>query len=273
MSEIYQVRIGELLLDSMLTQHPIKFQEVEGWRGVPSSRGRTDSIPGAHGAFPRSPVLRSERLITVKGFVRTSSHGETTAICDEMSQMLEQESVMRVEDEQGIWCREVELNRFVPDDPKGTGFARFVIDLTSHDPLRYREPVTLGPVGLPVREGGLVFPAEFPWNFGAEMVAVQPATNDGAVPVHPVIRVEGSASSLVVFGGPRRLEFGAFTGVLVLDSLQRRAWLNGVDVTIDMVRRDWFVIEPDTTENFSFTAANPVGEPRLWIDDFKIGAW
>src|SRR5690606_29957449 len=120
------------------------------------------------------------------------------------------------------------------------------------DPVRYRDPVVLGPVGLPTHDGGLVLPSAFPWNFGTTSRSVLTVDNTGDVPVLPAVTVRGSADSVTVRGGPRVVSFGGFAGVLVFDSAQRRVFVNGADRTRDMVLRRWPVVPAGGVHEFTF---------------------
>lgn len=179
---------------------------------------------------------------------------------------------MSVLDTGSWWSRDVVVDEFAPEDARGTGFARFAIDLTAPDPVRYRDPVMLGPAGLPVREGGLSLPEEFPWDFGTSVVPSLEVVNDGSVPVLPVVRVRGAADSVVVHGGPRRVAFGQFAGELVIDSRERRAWLNGGDVTRHLTRRDWHTVAGGERAGFFFEAVNPSPNIALTVE-YRIGVW
>lgn len=96
--------------------------------------------------------------------------------------------------------------------------------------------------------------------------------NDGAVPVYPAVVVQGSASSITVVGGPRRLGFGAFDGVLRFDSADRRGFLNGGEVTRRMTRRDWPVVPAGESHDFYFSAVDPSPDLSLTVE-YRIGAW
>ncbi len=274
MVEASQVFIGELLLESAHSDHPVKFQRIDGWRGLSQSRGRQDAVPGDHGTYPSVTSLRAALPITVSGFVRGQSYADVTLAISSMSNLLAQGAVlpMRVLEPDGWWVREVEVVEFVPEDPAGRHLAKFELDLTAPDPVRYRDPVVVGPVGVPTQVGGLHFPARFPWNFGMSSREAVPVVNDGTVPLYPVVTVQGGADSLTVHGGPRRVEVSAFDGTLVLDARNRRAFLNGGDITRHLLRRDWPQVPAGATHDFSFEAVNPASDTSLTVE-YRIGAW
>lgn len=273
-NDMFLVRIGGAELGTTATSHEAKFQRITGWYGLPSARGESDAIPGSNGSYVPENVYRSERQVTVTGYVHQRDHESAIRVLDSMSQAFASDSVleMGVQDSDGWWYREVIVTAFETDDPRGTGFARFTIDLISPDPVRYREPVVVGPVKLPVRSGGLVLPQAFPWDFGSYDGDVATVVNDGTVPVLPRTVVTGSGSSLTVHGAGRRVQFGAFSGEFVFDSSERRAWLNGTDVTRQLVRRDWPVVEPGESADFYFRAAGASPDVSLLVE-YRIGVW
>ena len=186
--------------------------------------------------------------------------------------LAEQVVELRVCDDTGVWSRMVEVEAFQPAEQWNRRRVPFTMDLIAPDPVRYRDSVTLGPVGLPVRAGGLVLPQAFPWDFGVSIRPVATLVNEGSVPVLPRVTVRGSADSLVVQGGPRRVEFGEFSGELVIDSRERRAWLNGSDVTRALTRRDWHTVPPGTQQDFVFDAPGASPGTEMTVE-YRIGAW
>lgn len=247
------------------------FSSLVDWDGVPEARGETDPIPGADGAYSRASIYRASRAGSVNAAIVADTVDEFIAVRRRVEAMPAQ-GTMRVDLGDGFWSRQVEIQKVtIPDARAGTE-TEFTIDLIAPDPVRYRDLVTVGPVGLPVREGGLVLPEAFPWDFGTSTRPVITVVNDGTVPVLPVVTVRGSASSLIVHGGPRRLEFGAFDGVLVFDSVQRRAFLNGGDVTRELLRRDWHTVPAGSTQDFFFEAVDVSADTTMTVE-YRIGAW
>ena len=247
------------------------YQELVDWDGVPDARGGGDPVPSANGVFPRSVGLRESRLISVKAAISVGSDAEFFEAKRRVESM-PFAGEMRVDQGDGVWVRDVEVEQVSIPDAHAVGYVEFTIDVVAPDPVRYRDWVTLGPVGVPTRSGGLVLPSEFPWDFGEEVRAIVAVDNAGRVPVLPRVKVSGSADAVVVHGGPRRLEFGPFVGELVFDSLSRRAWLNGSDVTRQLVRRDWHSVPAGQSQDFFFTATDPSPDMSMTVE-YRIGAW
>lgn len=247
------------------------YQKLAGWDGVPDSRGKNDSIPGRHGQYAATQVLREARAITLTGAIITDS----TERFFDLKRQIEAVSsvcVMSVDQGDGAWVRGVEIDNIEIPDFHTRTMTTFSVDMVAPDPVRYRDVSVLGPVGLPVREGGLRLPEAFPWNFGRDIRSVLTVVNDGGLPVFPVVRITGSAASVVVSGGPRRVGFGAFEGELVFDASDRRALLNGGDVTRRMTRRDWPMVPPGVSHDFTFVAGSPSPDFLMTVE-YQIGVW
>lgn len=245
---------------------------INGWRGLPSARGSNDSIPGAHGSYGGTRVLRESRSIEVRGAAIAATEFEAVAMIDALeAEVAERPVTMWVHDTHGAWSRLVEVEAVDIVGAWNRNRILFAIDATAADPRRYR-PLTIGgPVSLPTQTGGLILPRAFPWDFGVSNRQIFDLVNDGDIPVFPTLRITGSADSITVFGGAQRLVFGQFSGTLVFDSLQRRAWLNGTDVTREVLRRDWPVVPIRGTSAFYFEAVEPSLDIEMTVE-YLIGA-
>lgn len=269
----YNVWVGDIQFDWKYADRGYFYKNLAGWNDLADVRGKRDAVPSAHGLYPAVESWRTGASITVTGSLMGASRADAEYLRDQLITALSSASVMRVEDSTGTWLRDVEVDEVSIKDPGGwSPIIHFKIDLVAPDPVRYSDVLPFGPVGLPVLEGGLFLPASLPWDLGVADLQVAEVTNAGSLPMHPVVTLQGSASSVVVHGGPRVLSFGAFDGTLVFDSLQRRAFLNGADVTRLLVQRDWFVIPPGGTLGFSFEAVAP--SPGLYMSgEYRIGVW
>ena len=246
---------------------------VNGWRGLPGARGDGDPIPGGHGSYAATRVLREERSIEVRGASIAASERAAVAMLDALeAEVAGQPVMMRVHDADGVWWRMVEVETVQVVGAWNRDRVIFAIDAIAADPRRYRDPIMAGPVGLPSQVGGLVLPKAFPWDFGVSVRGVATVDNAGAIPIFPRITVQGSGDDLLVVGGARRLQFAAFDGTMVFDSKQRRAWLNGVDVTRSLLRREWPQVAAGERADFMFEATNPNPDTTLTVE-YLIGAW
>lgn len=246
------------------------YRELRDWDGRPDARGGGDAIPGGQGVYARTAEYRESRAITVQAAIVTASTVEYFEVKRRVESM-PMFGEMRVDQGDGYWVRQVEVESIDIPDAHTRTWTPFTIDLVAPDPARYRDSVMAGPVGPPSRAGGLVFPAAFPWDFGSEVRDVATVTNSGAVPVWPRVVLTGAATQVKVSAGPGLLMFGQFDGVLVFDARERRAFLDGVDVTRRMLRREWPQIPAGQSQDFYFEAVDPVG--LLMTVEYRIGAW
>lgn len=248
----------------------LTYSNLAGWDGIPEDRGGGDSIPGGHGVYARAEVLRESRAIVLTANLIADS-SERFFELKRMLEALPSVGELRVDQGDGVWSRQVEIQHMPIPDFHTRTITEFTIDMIAPDPVRYSDALTLGPVGLPVRSGGLVLPSAFPWNFGTSIRPTLEVVNFGSLPAYPIVRVTGSGDSLSVMGGPRRVEFGAWAGEFVIDNRQRRAFLNGADVTRQLTRRDWQQVPPGQTYSFSFDA--PGSSDAQMTVDYRIGVW
>lgn len=254
---------------------------LQGWRGLPDKRGETSVIPGGHGRFARSSVLRESRVITVIGHVYAADNAELHAVADRLEAQLGAGGVgeMKVSTPGGgTWSREVEIDTLTIDPDRGRRWTKFTIDMLAPDPRRYGPRVAVGPVTLPQVSGGVRFPQRAPFNFGRVSEAgrlILP--NSGALSMFPVVRVEGGFTEVTVrsvtTGRSVVLPWPVGVGEDVLfDMGKRRATAGGVDVTRWMTRRQWLEVPAGETHELRFEVLRPQGTPQMWAE-YQIGAW
>lgn len=253
--------------------------DLEGWRGLTEARGDADNIPGGHGRFRRSKIVRESRVITLKAAIIADDPAGLDAACMRLESALAVGAgVLRVATDAGIWERWVEIDTLDIDPDRGRRWTRCTIDMIAPDPRRYGPAQEIGPVGLPVSVGGVRLPQRMPWNFGsvseASRLVIQ---NSGSIPLAPEIEVSGGFSRVAVVDvtAGRRLTLDRLvheTGSVVFDSYARRALGSAGDVTRWMTRKQWFEIAPGAAHEFRFEAVSPIGGPQMRAR-FRIGAW
>lgn len=254
------------------------FNELVGWGGVTEGRGDTDPIPGGHGSFRRATkVLRSERPISIGGWVLAGDRSGLLAKLAQMEAAFADAGEMTVSDGGGAWSRWVEVDSFRVDDSRAGHQASFTIDLVAPDPRRYGPLLTVGPVGMPTSTGGVRLPHRFPWNFGSTTDAARLfVENAGLVDLSPAFSITGGFSRVTVrdiaTGARMRLDREVHDGeTLVLDARMRRASIGASEVTRWMTARQWPLIGPGKTHEFRFEVDGRVGDP-LMTAQFRIGA-
>ena len=256
------------------------WSDLEGWWGLPDSRGEADLIPGEHGRFKRSKVLREARVLTLSGAIYAADNfGLVEARTRLEAALAEGIGSMRVATAaSGVWERWVEIDTLTIAPDHGRRWTTFTIDMLAPDPRRYGPEQVVGPVGLPVSTGGVRLPQRMPWNFGT--VSEQSrllVPNSGAIKLHPFIDVSGGFNtvSVVDITSGRRLSLNWQVpegSTLVLDSGARRATVDGSDVTRWLTRRQWFEIPAGETHEFRFEVSAPNGSPEMRAR-FRNGAW
>lgn len=255
--------------------------ELEGWWGLPDLKSNSDSIPGAHGSFRRHYSYRESRSITLTGHILADSNAGLVAVRDRLERALSSsvDGVMRVvTTSYGAWSRTVEVDTLEIEPDHGRSYTKFTVDMVANDPIRYMDGVMIGPVGLPVKHGGLRLPKRFPWNFGdGRTLARLTVHNVGSAPLYPTVFVSGGFSTLVVrdLTGGSSLEYGAPVESgqqITLDSRNSQAVIGGRSVTRNMTRREWFEIPPGESHTFEFRVTGRVGDPMMSIW-YEIGAW
>lgn len=275
--ETHKVALGDIVLHGYADM-PDPFSglavtAINGWRGLPGARGRNDSIPGGQGEYQSTRVLREGRSIEIRGAAIAATEFEAISLVDELEAAVAARPIeMWVFDADGAWSRIVEVQVVQIVGAWNRDRIVFAIDAYASDPRRYRPLSVLGPARLPVQVGGLVLPRAFPWDFGVSNIQMIEVENVGDVDILPRLVVEGSADAITIRGGARSLEFGGFDGTLVFDSRERRAWLNGTDVTRSVLRRDWPVVSPGAVDQFYFEAEEPSEDIHLTVE-YRIGAW
>lgn len=249
---------------------------VNGWRGLPGARGSSDPIPGAHGSYQSARVLREERSIEIRGAAIALTESAALAMLDALEAAVAGVPVaMWVTDEQGSWVRFVEVETVQVIGNYASNRVRFAIDAIASDPRRYSAEEFVGPIELPKQVGGLTFPAAFPWTFGTKSGGTAELHNRGTADLFPKLEVSGgSFDSVTISVGGSRIEFGSLSEgqTLVVDSKQRRAFVDGVDVTRELLKREWPSLKPGETQTVSFACESATGDPTLVIW-FQIGAW
>lgn len=270
----YIEMFGVVLSGAKRPEDGLYWTDLEGWWGLPDLKTDSDSIPGANGRFSRAHHYRDSRVITLVGHILTESSSGLVSVRHRLEAALSvgYGQMTVVTDSYGSWSRMVEVDTLEIEPDHGKEWTKFTVDMVAPDPLRYQEWEVRGPVGLPVQEGGLILPKAFPWDFGNSIIQVIQVDNTGDVPIYPKMTLQGSAESVALRGGPMTLEYGDFDGTLTFDSDERRAWLDGTDVTRWMVRRDWPVIPAGDTFSFYFEAFNPSDDIALTVS-YRIGAW
>lgn len=272
--------LGETLSGIDRPDGGLIWTDLEGWWGLPDSRGEGDPIPGGHGRFRRARVLREARVITLTGHIYGANNHELVATRDRLEAALAVGAgTMKVATSaSGVWERWVEIDTLTVSPDHGRHETSFTVDIIAPDPRRYGPIQRLGPVGLPDAQGGVRLPQRMPWNFGTVSEAGRLLIpNAGKIPVLPTIIVEGGFEVVTVTditaGRRLRLEWPVAEGDSVtFNSRARRVDLGPSEVTRWLISRQWFEIPPGRTHEYRLEIIGRSGDPRMW-GEYREGGW
>ena len=272
--------LGETLSGVDKPDGGLIWSDLEGWWGLPDSRGDGDLIPGGHGRFRRAEVLREARVITLKGHIYGADNRELVAVRDRLEAALSAGAgPMRVATSaSGVWERWVEIDTLTIEPDHGRHETAFTVDMIAPDPRRYGPRLRVGPAGLPTSQGGVRFPQRAPFNCGSVASGGRLLIpNAGVIPVYPTIIVAGGFESVTVSditaGRRLRLDWPVPEGeAAVFDSRARRVDLGKSEITRWLTRREWFKIPAGRTHEFRFEVSGGSGDPQMW-GEYREGAW
>ncbi|MEV8336971.1 hypothetical protein [Leucobacter sp. NPDC077196] len=254
--------------------------DLEGWWGIPDARGESVSIPGGHGRFRRSHMLREARVITLTGHIYAANNRELHEIRDRLEEALAEGSgrMLVATDSGAVWERWVEIDTLAIAPDRGRRWTKFTVDMLAPDPCRYGPVQTVGPVTLPTSTGGVKLPQAMPWNFGRTSGGARLVLpNAGTIPIYPRIIVSGGGHLVTVrditANRTLRLDWTVPEGSeLAFDCERRRVELEGQDVTRWLVIRQWFEVPKRATHEFRFEVEDRIGDP-LMTAEYRNGAW
>lgn len=270
---------GVTLSGSHVPDGGVLFTKIDGWGGVTAARGGGDPIPGGHGSFRRvKPALRSERPISITGWILADSRAALLSKIAQMEAAFSGAGEMTVYDDGGVWARWVEVDDFRVDDSHGRSAAAFTLDGVAPDPHRYGPLQRVGPVSLPEAQGGVRLPQRMPWNFGTVADGGRLIVpNSGTIPLSPVLCVSGGFDAVTILdvtaGRRIRLDWPvALSDSVVIDSRSRRVTMGSAEVTRWLTRRQWFEIQPGAVHEFRFDVVGRAGDPSMFAE-FREGGW
>ena len=251
------------------------FTGLKDWYGVPETKASADQIPQGHGAFDSGVDWRSAAVPSFTALYIGATEAEALlaveAFCALGTSAAQQ--VMAVTDPLRRTSREVSVKFVKARDHRGRRYIYVDVDTLAADPRRYGAEV-LSTTGLPTLSGGLVFPIDFPIDFGAAGDVGRLTTeNDGTQVTYSRFVVAGGALaggfSLVDVEDGRevRLEFPiAATDVVTVDSKTGRAWINDESNSLSgfLTVSQWWSIPAGGSRQVQFNAIGATtGTPIL----------
>lgn len=246
----------------------------EGWSGSPDPRVvDVAELPNSDGQLSGT-VLTTARAITLGGAVHAASQAGLQAAIDQVTALLsgpDRTGVLYVAEPhvtRHALVRRAAATQVAKQSPF---LATWILQLVADDPLRYHDPVTVGPVGLPSPGGGMVFPAfdvtgkaEFgaPGNTG-QMTLINPGLADA----FPTFTITGPVLGGVVLtdvGSGRQIVYAgdvpADATLLIIDSSTGTATLNGADRTGELTAKQWWPVPAGGASTVQFATLGPAGQ-------------
>ena len=256
---------------------------LDAWYVLPSVDVKLHKRPNAHGSFALGQIFAGEALPAINGQRFGSSPAAALADRERLSAFFEEGNpvVMRVNDENGMTSRIVNVVAF--SAPFHYGFDHFDFDmaLVATDPRRYG-PASSDSEGMPSAGSGLV------WNLGtsgsglyfdwgtAGVLGQVEYTNTGKATTYPRIEVGGLGAfdagfRVTEIETGRELTFAratVFGDVIVFDNRTQRATIanGGGDVTGFLSSRKWFEVPKGATRRYQITPLGSVsGSPTITL--------
>lgn len=259
--------------------------ELEGLYDSPETRYDENLVPGEDGAFDPDEVLLGPRRVVVRGTCESSSPGWADRVARPWLTALAKKRDLNFRafvGGQWVSLRRAKIRGQVKVRDVDEYFTEFEIPIWTHDSRKYgpkrriemdaaiepsgglRFPMVDGSVSFGT-SGGVLFPGVFIiHNPGTADLFPEKFTVRGPVPRFSI----ASESSVIEYDGPitrgQELTVTPFAG--------GRAYLDGADVSTNLVRADWVPVRPGETRGYLFSPEDPQPGSQLAID-YSEGAW
>jgi hypothetical protein len=256
-----RIQLGDLVLNTVDAQGVGWYcASMDGWDS-PDTRTTLTEREADHGAWA-GPVYLQERVVTLAGKAYAPSP-------DGVFGAVEQLKTANSLGDQTLTVYET-VPRQLTVRRSGKLLAQRLTDqvvdwsiqMTAADPRLYATTQTVTTLRLPSVTGGLQFPATFPVEFDATVIAGDTTiTNDGTIDARPTIVINGPVSQPLVTvtdpdGTAMSLLYGGDIAAgdwVVLDCDAHTAYYNGVASRRALVSGDWPTLLPGAS-GLSFRA-------------------
>jgi hypothetical protein len=225
-----QLQYGDLLMGGGTSAG---WRELVGWRDAPSTQLGDSPRPQAHGSSPGS-VLADSAVVTFTFQLRGTPEDKRLALAtlEQHTRLDGVDRMLAVDDGDGIWYR---MARTVARSiPQGKHFNHAPVECSVQwvcaDPRRYALTANSVTVGLPATSGGLVYPLDYPLDYGTSSTGAVTVTNAGSEDTPPVYVFHGPLTNPTLDAGLWRLGFDITLGdgeALTVDPTAGTVLLNG----------------------------------------------
>lgn len=272
--------IGDVAIAGDSWDLGITRQGFPGWYDLPAVKSSFEARQAGHGSYRVAEPLYSGRTVVVNVGTDLRIREDLIALWQRINALHRTEQIVRVRDEGAdTFIRAVVETEY----PSGWVWdsQRFTITLTAADPIRYaweeqRVMLTAG-----ARVGALDYVIEYPIDYGDDVASASPSgsvSNTGNVATGPVITVEGSypRGFTLLGAGGRAIIYPqpVFLGTpVVIDCVRRMAICNGVNVSRNLTRREWFSLPPGGSTTVTLVAGEDVAAGKAWATLSARSAW
>jgi hypothetical protein len=170
------------------------WRELVNWRSLPDAVLGDSPRPQDHGDYPGS-VFGTSLVVTYTFLLRGTPEAKVLALAalEQYAPMDGVERALVVDDGDGPWFRMARvMARNVPQEKHFRhGPLECSFQFLCADPRRYALADQSLTVALPTSSGGLVYPLDYPLDYGTSTSGSNVATNGGSVPTPPVVTFHG----------------------------------------------------------------------------------
>lgn len=247
-------------------------EALDGWYSTPDEKVESTERQSGHGAFAITDdmVLYSARSVTIDLLALGYSRAEVVGLMEQVQRFAGKVFRVRVVDggrdtyAEGYLATEWDAVRW-------GNVATAALTIVCPDPRRYAtegtqaflSPMTGADGGFMFDiDSGVVLSQPFQWAGDTEGGNVAVIENNGTTTAYPTLTVGGYwPNGVIINTDSGQLSYGVrlYYQNLVLDSKSRTASINGVDVTRNLVSRDFPAVEPGETLRLSCNSAGTGG--------------
>lgn len=246
------------------------FNNLIDWYALSDDKSPVIDRPQKHGAFEVDASWRSPAAVSFQAVYLADTYAELLAAQENLTATGATGPVrMTVADDLRATSRFVTVKSTHVPDSHNEKALQYSVDCLARDPLRYGDPISVT-TGLATAGTGLIFPLDFPVDFGTPGDQGRVALiNLGNAPTAPRFIVTGPVSSFTLkeISTGKQITFDRAIppgSSVEIDMRTRRAIIDGQsDVSSFLSSREWWEVPPKTTSLVQFSATGVSGTPTL----------
>ncbi|WP_125108011.1 hypothetical protein [Gulosibacter massiliensis] len=254
---------------------------LDGWYDLPGVKTKLSGREGADGAHAVQgrDLVYSARTVTASiAYIGDTRDFAVRQVYTRINALNRRIVSVRVRDVDDTFVTGYVETSF---GPKWQTSGIFDITVTAADPVRYAWDEQTAILTASARVGALDYVIEYPIDYGDDVSSASPSgsvSNTGNVATGPVITVEGSypRGFTLLGAGGRAIIYPqpVFLGTpVVIDCVRRVAICNGVNVSRNLTRREWFTLPPRSSTTVTLVAGEDVAAGTAWATLSARSAW